>query len=216
MKVYTHYKETSGRGQTIGIRFNTLLQFGDSWNVLGSVVMKNPGSANFKDKGRTAVSDPSILSHLEQFDNYPGNAWFEFNADTTMQCIQELFSVQPGELNGVILIFNLMYVRTPDVQEAIDLFNDVRFEDNDISTIREYAKLPIYLGWGNLGNDIRLTDKAHSIFSIALPENEYLKPAFEDNSFYHPQYLRRGKRFDAVKMIKASFKKELIEKSEIL
>lgn len=209
MKVYTHYKETNGHGQTIGIRFNTLLQFGDSWDVLGSVIMKNPGSANFKDKGRAAISDPKILSSLNQFEHYPGNEWFEFNSDTTMQCIQELFSVPSGELDGVILIFNLMYVRTPDVQEAFDLFKYVSFEDNDISTIRKYAKLPIYLGWGALGNDIRLTEKAHSIFRIALPENEYLNPTFENNSFYHPQFLRRGKRFDAVKMIKDSFRNSL-------
>lgn len=209
MKVYTHYKELDGNGQAIGIRFNTLLQFGDSWNPLGSVVMKNPGSANFKNKDRAPVSDPAILSHLEQFEHYPGNEWFEFNADTTMRCIEELFSASSEGLNGVILIFNLMYVRTPNVEEAIGFFKEVRFEDNDISIIRRYECLPIYLGWGAIGNDSRFREKAKAIFNIALRSNRYLKPEFEENSFYHPQFLRRGKRFDGVKMIKASFRDEL-------
>ena len=44
MNVYTHYRTIA---PSIGFRWRTLLQFGDGWNVIGSVVMKNPGSAYF-------------------------------------------------------------------------------------------------------------------------------------------------------------------------
>lgn len=41
MKVFAHYE----CNENIEYRWRTLLQFGSSWDVLGSVVMKNPGSA---------------------------------------------------------------------------------------------------------------------------------------------------------------------------
>lgn len=41
MKVYAQYFELEG----ISYRLNTILQFGDSWELLGNVVLANPGSA---------------------------------------------------------------------------------------------------------------------------------------------------------------------------
>lgn len=40
MKVYTHYYKIDDNE---GLRWPTLLQFGKSWDIIGSVVMKNPG-----------------------------------------------------------------------------------------------------------------------------------------------------------------------------
>ena len=41
MKVYAEFIEENG----ILFRTKTLLQYGDSWDLIGSIVMKNPGSA---------------------------------------------------------------------------------------------------------------------------------------------------------------------------
>ena len=41
MKVYAQYFELEG----ISYRLNKILQFGDSWELLGNVVLANPGSA---------------------------------------------------------------------------------------------------------------------------------------------------------------------------
>ena len=45
MKVYAHYKGKEKTGDGNSYRWRTLLQFGDSWECIGSVFMKNPGSA---------------------------------------------------------------------------------------------------------------------------------------------------------------------------
>ncbi|GIJ93186.1 hypothetical protein CAPN002_04040 [Capnocytophaga stomatis] len=47
MKVYAHFFEEKGEKE-VQYRWRTLLQFGDSWEIIGSVVMKNPGSAESK------------------------------------------------------------------------------------------------------------------------------------------------------------------------
>ena len=43
MKVFAHYHKSETTGKDY--RWRTLLQFGTSWDIIGSVVMKNPGSA---------------------------------------------------------------------------------------------------------------------------------------------------------------------------
>ena len=71
MKVYTHYAEVDGTG----FRWRTLLQFGNSWDIIGSVVMKNPGTA----APNNTVTDKNVLSKLSAFsdDTYD---WYEFSA----------------------------------------------------------------------------------------------------------------------------------------
>ena len=46
MKVYTHFIKID---ENDGYRWRTLLQFGNSWDCIGSVVMKNPGSSKMVD-----------------------------------------------------------------------------------------------------------------------------------------------------------------------
>ncbi|MDY3143273.1 MAG: hypothetical protein SOW30_11445, partial [Parabacteroides sp.] len=64
MNVYTHYRTIA---PSIGFRWRTLLQFGDGWNVIGSVVMKNPGSSYFASEA--PLTDGNILAHLQSFDD---------------------------------------------------------------------------------------------------------------------------------------------------
>lgn len=56
MNVYTHYRTIT---PSIGFRWRTLLQFGDGWNIIGSVVMKNPGSAYFANEAPLTNSKES-------------------------------------------------------------------------------------------------------------------------------------------------------------
>ncbi len=46
MKVYAEFIDDNG----LLFRTKTLLQFGDSWDLIGSIVMKNPGSAKPEKK----------------------------------------------------------------------------------------------------------------------------------------------------------------------
>lgn len=115
MKVFTHYTKITEQEE---FRWRTLLQFGESWDIIGSVVMKNPGSAAVS----RAVTDPETLQALQGFDeNTSKETWFEFTPDQTMYCIRDLFREYYSanthkDLNGVIQIFNLFYIREPNLE----------------------------------------------------------------------------------------------------
>ena len=66
MKVFAHYmgneKDWNLSEDGFQYRWRTLLKFGDSWNVIGSVIMKNPGSAQpLKSEISKAESDALAL-----------------------------------------------------------------------------------------------------------------------------------------------------------
>lgn len=101
MKVYTHYTKLTEKE---GFRWRTLLQFGNSWNIIGTVVMKNPGSA----AASCMVTDRAVLQALRTFDeSMTEETWYEFTPDQTMYCIRDLFREYQlknahTDLNGVI------------------------------------------------------------------------------------------------------------------
>ena len=66
MKVYTHFIKID---ENDGYRWRTLLQFGNSWDCIGSVVMKNPGSSKMVD------SEPisNDVNHLKNFKKISGH-----------------------------------------------------------------------------------------------------------------------------------------------
>ena len=177
-------------------RWRTLLQFGDSWQVVGSVVMKNPGSA-YPLTPNQCVSDMFILPELQAIDD--SEPWYEFKPDITMSCITRLFGVQ----SGVIQIFNLFNIREADLSQALHLYDEaspcvyeqqanpppssllLSTTEQDISQL----KGPVYLGWGPLGSDGRFRRKAQMIFDAVKDRMNYLSPDFDSNPFFHPLYL---------------------------
>lgn len=182
MKVYAHFIEEGG----VMYRWRTLLQFGNSWQVKGSVVMKNPGSAYPLCPGQP-VSDMFVLSELQIID---GSApWYEFKADITMSCIARLFGVD----DGVIQIFNLFNIREADLSKALQLYEGLPMHKRTIisTTEQDISQLvaPVYLGWGPLGNDERFSEKARRIFDAVKDSATSLKTEFSDNPFFHPLYL---------------------------
>ncbi len=54
-----------------GFRWRTLLQYGNSWEVIGSVVMKNPGGANFRHPSHQAIDDAETLRQLWHIQKQP-------------------------------------------------------------------------------------------------------------------------------------------------
>lgn len=175
------------------------MQFGDSWNCIGSIVMKNPGSSNFVY--HDSVSDPKIIEGLSHYDCSDLD-WFEFSVDPTMRYVAELFAFKYGydsiaQLSGVIQIFNLFYIKDADLKHAKcksrqygipPLFDDARqMTLYDI----DHLIAPVYLGFGNLAYDKEYGERAKLIFdaTIKLEGCNYLSPNFYDNCYYHPQWL---------------------------
>lgn len=217
MHVYTHYYSIKNSNK--GFRWRTLLQFGTSWNIIGSVVMKNPGSANFKNLVHKAIDDKDILNHLHTFDNNSADDWYEFTADATIYCVGDLFTSYYNlshreDLNGVIQIFNLFYVKDANLGRALskDILSDsFRFSnEDDMSTYDiEHLIPPIYLGFGGLAWHPKYKSRARRFFNAAAGMR-YLKDEYEKNSFRHPLYLMKfGKNENECQETISNFKREM-------
>ena len=195
MKVYAHYFKSKETGNDY--RWRTLLKFGSSWGVIGSVVMKNPGSAS----PLKSIDDEEILYHLRSFCDK--DEWYEFSVDNTMLNIEKLFIAYYQEqtdnpiLDGVIQVFNLINVRDADLEIALIKNKKVTLPisktiEQDLSQLIP----PVYLGWGSLGFAQSFREDAEKFFISVYQEKggHYLHKIFEKNLFYHPQYLMgRGK-----------------------
>lgn len=207
MKVYAHFLESKRDGYQY--RWRTLLQFGGSWEVIGSVVMKNPGSSSPIAK----EINEETLRQLSCFDN-SRYAWHAFSVDNTMMLVERLFIIKNGgqALNGVIQIFNLFNIRNADLNQALKdgrcakeaVYSTV---EQDIEDMRK-SPAPIYIGWGTLGSFPEFYHQAGRYFSFAKDEmrQDYLLEDFTKNSYYHPQYLMgRGKNRPRSKWLLKAF-----------
>lgn len=195
MKVYAHY--LLSEKDKFQYRWRTLLQFGHSWNIIGSVIMKNPGSA----EPQCEESREETLRRLSCFDQNP-YSWYVFSADNTMRLIETLFTIKNGgkPLDGVVQIFNLFNIRNADLDQAL---KDGKFAKESVySTIDEdmeamrMSQAPVYIGWGALGNFTEFKQHANRYFAFVKDcmRQNYLWDDFNQNLFYHPQYLLgRGK-----------------------
>jgi hypothetical protein len=191
MKVYAHYECLDN----IEYRWRTLLQFGSSWSVLGSVVMKNPGSAHPINQ----IKESFCIKELGKFDSMEG--WYEFKPDSTMHCIERLFREycrqQSIVFEGIVQVFNLMNVRDPNLANAMEKVKTAN-RAHLFSTEDDIIHLasPIYIGWGQLGQNPLFKDNAVKIYNASFKKegSAYLDDVFQKNLFYHPQYLMgRGK-----------------------
>lgn len=201
MKVYAQYFELDG----ISYRLNTILQFGDSWELLGNVVLANPGSAEpIKEIDATKINQ--LQSFYKNFENrnFDGKNWYEFNDDATMQRIEKVFngwyvnSSDTIELNGVIQLFNTFNVKNQNLTESIEklpLDNDILFS---LGIEKYFNDKPTYFGFSNdVLYDDRLRLIAENIFnnSSSIVKTVYNKE-FDKNSFYHPTFINRSYKRD--------------------
>ena len=220
MKVFACYSDED----EIKYRWNTILQFGESWEVIGTVIMKNPGSA---EPLKTEISD-SVLEMLNGFD--ASDKWCEFTDDPTLRWVVKLFEESlDRELNGVIRVFNLFNVKDQDLGKALDKLAKNKASkcftvDNDIKHLCN----PIYIGWGDLWKDKNLKSIAQKFFNAAVELNSqwYLSHNIEDknNMYSHPQWLMCRRVHSLFLLHRAKFrvnrtvlsKIELCEVKEIL
>ena len=194
IKIYTHYLCEN----EIDYRWRTIIQIGNSWDVRGTIFMKNPGSSKPVESSNKPIDNSVILEKLRTFDDRRASLsfeWYEFSVDRTMISVINLFKAyyeaHGKKLNGVIQIFNLFNVRDANLKKAIDkckvdgLDKLVYTTDDDIKNIVS----PVYIGWGNLWRAPAHKENAQKIFSEVVKKTSYLCNSIEDNKFYHPQYL---------------------------
>lgn len=178
IKVFAHHRDF--------FRWRTLIQVGDDWTIRGTVFMKNPGSSSPTLNPLSELE----LSKLNDIDNSAD--WFRFTIDPTMGAIVNLFrkraEFKGQTFEGVIQIFNIMNVMSPNLEEAIGLFRSTSdllksTWENDI----EHIISPVYIGWGDFHRYNLVSQIGSSILSaIQDKENvEYLA----ESGFVHPLYL---------------------------
>ena len=205
MNIYTHYKKyRTSNGAIAKYRWRTILQFGSSWGIIGSVVMKNPGSSDIINDNDNYITDQNILFHLDTFD-YPcdrGENWFVFRPDATMECIAALFAQKTrvptkNDLHGVIQIFNLFYLCEQKLPAALKANRELQifkpFEDRIFEYDIQSLKAPIYLGFSKLGKSLCFREKALRFCTETIEKHhaKYLDPTFDNNCFCHPLALMR-------------------------
>ena len=194
MKVFAHYFYDNKND--VEYRWRTLLQIGDSWEICGTIFMKNPGSSITKDTNKLSIQDKSLLEILRNFDDDNSslsNSWYEFTIDNTMKCVEKLFetyyTTHQKRLNGVIQIFNLFNIRDADLRKAKDKSKGIIREDYTytVDTDIKHIFPPVYIGWGNLWKENR--KNAEKILAEVMLKSSYLCDGIENNKYYHPQYL---------------------------
>lgn len=193
MKVFAEHIEDNG----IKYRGKTLLQFGESFDLIGSAVLKNPGKAERIDK----ISPGNLVLISKFYNNKQINNeyWCEFTHDNTIIFLSKIFSgyyiaEKEDHLNGIIQLFNLHNIKDQNILDARKKFigNDSIYLCQPPSEIIPLFKdRPVYLGWGNeYSQSEKLRQNSLEIFNhVKINSDEYLKDNFYENKFYHPLYI---------------------------
>lgn len=156
--------------------------------------MKNPGAANFKRPDHAAINSPEELKQLTVFDDGELRAdWYEFSSDPTMECIGRLFSeyyaAKGEQLEGVIQIFNLFYLREANLISALNKVSQLDLA-NMVDYDVQHLSFPVYLGFADLGWHKTYGVAARKFFNAAKELGAlYLNDDFNKNAFIHPLYL---------------------------
>lgn len=201
MRVYAQYCERDG----IEYRRDTLLQFGDSWELIGNIVLANPGSAA---PARRITGDERKLvetfwKEYRKTQYFDPSDWFIFDADPTMQRIEKIFNgwyvdqADTLRLDGVIQLFNVFNIKDQDLNKAIDAIGDIDTEPELLFSKGVHSYFddkPTYFGFsGKVLADSRLLPVAKAIFDNSSENIKSIYNGdFDKNNFYHPTLVNRA------------------------
>lgn len=197
MKVYAEFIEEDG----LQFRTKTLLQFGNSWDLIGSIVMKNPGSA--KPGNKLDIQNEKEISKFYKKDINFKN-WSLSNDDATMRDIAPIFDGsyvdKKIELNGIIQIYNLFNICEANIEIAVIKASNNKSEfllPETETVIDEFKDKPVYIGyrWEYTNKENihqpQIEIYARSIFEyVKSSKFMYLEDDIINNHFYHPQFLK--------------------------
>jgi len=202
MKVYAEFIEDDG----LLFRTKTLLQYGNSWDLIGSIVMKNPGSAKpgnpLSEYSKNGISD--FYSKQIDFKNCT-----EASNNPTLKKIVSFFNgsyLQKNiKLNGIIQVFNIYNICEPKIkfvyQKAENSNTNLLFIDLK-NTIKQFKNKPVYLGFFDFytykktKHSDYLQSIASGIFDYVKNSNFMYLPCDDiiDNPMYHPFSPQINKR----------------------
>lgn len=184
--------EAYGEFQKVGphiFRTAANLRWGTKTQVIGSIIMLNPGKSSLADK--------KVWHELENGDVKLASGKLE--ADKTMETVAEIMEKSVPRLDGNLHIYNLFNLREPESSTAMDIYKKVYEEQDyqsclhaDFSKIFSSIVFPwIWLAWSVEDNRI-INDRKRSVVSL-LPAVKtfalYSKQAKFSKSpihIYHP------------------------------
>lgn len=207
MKVFAEFIQEKEKT----FRRKTLLQFGDSTDLIGSIILINPGSSSpigCDENDRENIKDfyKKIHGINEDTENWQGAG-----IDPTMHQIKKIFDgsylgeTTTKPLNGIIQLFNCFYYKHQHLSNALNEFSvNSTYNFNELNLLKDR---PVYFGWGNTGKYGEVREIAKNIFSSY---DKSLTPIYKDNfienCFYHPGYVNRSfKKNNKTKNILISF-----------
>jgi hypothetical protein len=208
LKVYAEFFEDGN----LSYRKNTLLQFGESWKLIGNVVLANPGSAKPIAKIGTEGLNSIAQFYASYREGQPFKSanWQEFSPDATIRQIEKIFSGwylgRNKELNGTIQLFNTLNIINTNLCEAV---NQVELSSRHMyspNCFRYFHSAATYFGFTKTILDHKvLSQVAQGIFESASEQvKKPYQPNFLENKFYHPGFVNRSYNQEFLKCYKQS------------
>ena len=161
-------------------RDGTILQYGNDWNLLGNVILLNPGSAE-------PVDEKPINEYLKEYNPYFENdgKYFAFSIDPLMSCLISLFRQKYPD-GGTIRIYNLFNLKNAKSKDALETFAKIsenKYIFTPIEKVDFHNKLVIVATGKNVYTHPKLEEQLRRYIAKA-PENKLYTILKKDNSTF--------------------------------
>ncbi|MCL2042949.1 MAG: hypothetical protein FWG89_02285 [Treponema sp.] len=186
--VYAEWIQENG----VSYRRKTLLQFGDSIELIGSAVLMNPGKASPNNENFDFNIVKTFYEKIHNEKIEEETLWRRFDTDDAMRQLAKIFNGgyinEINNLNGIIQLFNCFYYRNQNAAEAREQFaRNPQYLFNESSF---FLDKPVYFGWGDEGKNGIYADIAREIYyQYNLEYTPIYNPDFDMNEFYHPRRI---------------------------
>jgi len=163
-------------------RDQTILQFGDSWDLLASFILLNPGSAVPKDM--EPQDDFLVAKALPYFIPPKDGHYYRFTIDRLMHDLLQLYA--QSYAGGVIKLYNLFNLKNQHSGQAIEQFKAHRNHDRML-TVQEnicYERNPVIIATGgNAFADATLSAELKQYIALAATDQLYALTKIADRQF---------------------------------
>ncbi len=170
MQCFARWHEDTDTG--LCFRNQTILQFGDSWEVLANFILLNPGSAVPKNP---MPQDDYLLSQnlpfTLQLEVYP---YHEFSIDPLMRDLIKLYAEKYS--GGVIKIYNLFDLKNQHSNNALEHYKTHKLHSYMQTPITEidYCNAPVVIACGeNAFADEDLVQQLKTFIALADKDKLY-------------------------------------------
>jgi hypothetical protein len=202
MECFARWKKD--KNSDVWFRDQTILHFGDNWNLLANIVLLNPGSA--LPKSRKSCNAYLESLNLPFFINSGDSSYHQFSLDPLMNDLLKLYSSRYS--GGVLELYNLFNLKNQHSGDAITQFK-ANIDHRDMITPEEdiqFCGAPVIIACGfkalvddtlykELEKYIRSAEEgASQLYSISKDCNKSfsIKKVSRDKNgrfeVYHPSY----------------------------